>query len=98
MNQPPTPPPPPRDPNDVAMKQARLEIQMNEAKLEIIRSHRHQRESAVNRRFTFIVIFALSMGIAYIMDHKGYSPQMSVLGFLVVFCGVGGWWTFRKPY
>ena len=36
MNQPPAPPPPPQDPREVALRQARLEQQAMEAKLDIL--------------------------------------------------------------
>ena len=69
-----------------------------ESTLEIMRSHRQQRESGVNRRFTFILVFALSGGVAYVLDHKGYSPEVSIAGCVLTIVVVGGWWAFRKPY
>jgi hypothetical protein len=88
----------PSNPDEVAQKQARLEQMKMEAQLEIMRSHRQQRESTVNRRFTFLLVFALSAGVAYVLDHKGYSPQTSILGCVLTIVVVGGWWAFRKPY
>jgi hypothetical protein len=88
----------PSNPDDVAQKQARLEQMKMEAQLEIMRSHRQQRESTVNRRFTFLLVFALSGGVAYVLDHKGYSPQTSILGCVLTIVVIGGWWAFRKPY
>jgi len=89
---------PPSDPAEVARRQARIEQQMMESKLEIMRSHRQQRESTVNRRFTFLLVFAMSGGVAYVLDHKGYSPQTSILGCVLTIVVIGGWWAFRKPY
>jgi len=98
MNQPPEDQAQPQDPAEVARRQARLEQQAMEAKLQIMRSHREQRESTVNRRFSFVLVFALSAGVAYVLDHKGYSPQTSILGCVLTIVVVGGWWAFRKPY
>jgi hypothetical protein len=99
MNQPPSPNDQlPTDPAEVARRQMRLEQQMMESKLEIMRSHRQQRESAVNRRFTFLLVFGLSGFVAFALDHKGYSPQTSILGCVLTIVVVGGWWAFRKPY
>ncbi len=96
MNQ--SPNDPSRDPAEVARRQMRLEQQMMEAKLEIMGSVRRQRESAVNRRFTFILVFALAGGVAYALDHKGYSPEISIIGCVLTIVVVGGWWISRKPY
>jgi hypothetical protein len=98
MNQPPQPPHSPEpDRTEVLRQQARLEQQMNEAKLEIFRTHRQQRESTVGRRFSFLMVFALSALVAYVLDHKGYSPQISILGCVLTIVLVGTWWAYRKP-
>lgn len=89
---------PPPDPAEVARRQARLEQQMMESKLEIMRSHRQQRESTVNRRFTFLLVFALSGAVAWMLDHRGAKPEISVLGCVLTIVVVGGWWAYRKPY
>ena len=99
MNQPPPRPEgPPRDPDEVMRQQARLEQMMLESRLEIVRSHREQRESRVNRRFTFILCFALSGFVAFILDKKGFSPEQSFVGCVVTFVVIAAWWTYRKPY
>jgi VanZ family protein len=90
MNQPPE-----SDPAEVARRQARLEQQMMEAKLEIYRTSREQRESTVKRRLNFFLVFALSVSVAYVLDHKGYSAQTSILGFVLSIVVLGGWWAFR---
>jgi hypothetical protein len=33
-----------------------------------------------------------------VLDHKGYSPQTSILGCVLTIVVIGGWWAFRKPY
>jgi hypothetical protein len=96
MNVPPNEPQ--RDPAEVARHQMRLEQQMMEAHLEIMQTHRKQRESRVNRWFTFIMVFALSAGVAYALDRKGYGPEVSIMGCVGTIVVVGGWWAFRKTY
>lgn len=98
MNQPPAPPPQPQDPREVALRQARLEQQAMEAKLDILHMHRRQRESAVSRRFMFVLVFAFAGAVAYVLDAKGYSPQVSILGCVLTIVIVGAWWAYRKPY
>jgi len=96
MNEPPREQP--NDPAEVARRQMRLEQQMMESKLEIMRTHRQQRESAVNRKWSFFLVFALSALVAYVLDHKGYSAEISILGCVLTIVVVGGWWAFRKTF
>jgi Flp pilus assembly protein TadB len=98
MNNPQPPPTAPQDPDEVARRQARLEQMQMESHLEILRTRRQQRESGVNRRFTFFLVFALSGGVAWVLDHKGYKPEVSILGCVLTIVVVGGLWAFRKPY
>jgi hypothetical protein len=105
MNQPPPPPPPPyssqNDPpkeEDVAVKQARMEQMVLESRLEIVRTQRQQRESKASRRLMFITCFAVSGFMAFILDKKGYSPQLSFFGCVLTFVLIATWWTFKKPY
>ncbi len=98
MNQPPAPLPPPQDPAEVARRQMRLEQMAREAKLDIMQMRRRQRESAVSRRFMFVLVFGFAGGVAYVLDAKGCSPQVSILGCVLTIVIVGGWWVYRKPY
>jgi Flp pilus assembly protein TadB len=88
----------PQDPAEVARRQARLEQQMLEARLEILQSHRKQRESTQSRRLNFFLVFALSAAVAWIVDRKGYPPQIVIGSAVVTIVVFGGWWAFRKPY
>jgi hypothetical protein len=76
----------------------RLEQQAMEAKLEILKTHRQQRESAVSRRLMFVLVFGFAAAVAYGLDAKGCSPQVSILGCVLTIVIVGGWWAYRKPY
>jgi len=99
MMQPSSPPPPgEQDPAEVARRQARLEQQMNESRLEILRTHRQQRESTQSRRVSFFLVFGLSAAVAWILDHKGYPPQISVGGCCVTIVVVGSWWAYKSMY
>lgn len=88
----------PQDPDEVARRKARLENMMLESRLEILQTQRHQRESAVNRRWTLFLVFALSGGVAWVLDHNGQKPEVSIIGCMMTIAVVGGWWAFRKPY
>ena len=107
MKRPPVPPLPPNagsnvgqaeasDADEVARQKARLEQQMLEAKLEILRSHRQRREAAVSRRFSFLLVFALSGFVAFVLDRRGWSPAVSVLGCVLTIVTVGVFWAYRK--
>jgi hypothetical protein len=105
MNQPPHRPEYPAQrepekltPDEVAIKQARMEQMVLESKLEIVRMQRQQRESRVSRRMMFILCFAASGFMAYMLDKKGYSPQLSFFGCVLTFVLIAGWWTYKKPY
>jgi Flp pilus assembly protein TadB len=97
------PPPGPDAPSSEPMRQVdrqqyALEQQMMEAKLEIIRSHRQQKEARVSRVVFFIFVFAAAGLVAYVMDAKGYSPQASIGSCVATIVIIGTWWAYRKPY
>jgi len=76
----------------------RLEQQVYESRIEILRTQRERRESTQSRRITFFLVFGLSAAVAWILDHKGYPPQISIGGCVVTLVVVGTWWAFRKGY
>jgi hypothetical protein len=98
--------PPGRDPdpkaggslNEVERRQYALQQQMMEAKLEIIRSHRQQKEARVSRVVFFVFVFGASALVAFVMDAKGYTPAQSIGSCVVVLVVIGTWWIYRKPY
>jgi Flp pilus assembly protein TadB len=61
-----------------------------------MRLSRQQRESAVRRRSSFIVVFALAGLVAWYLDHKGYPPEKSIAGCVVTIVVVGALWAYRK--
>ncbi len=104
MNYQPLPPPTNKqeptkeqDPAEVARRQARLEQQMQEARVEILRTHRMQKESTSSRRMSFFLVFGLATAVAWIVDHKGYPPQVVIGSCVVTIVVVGSWWAFKKP-
>jgi hypothetical protein len=87
----------PSDPDEVARRQMRLEQLQMEARLQILQTSRERRESTVNRRFTLFLVFALSGGVAYVLDHMGQKPEVSIMGCMMTIAVIGGWWAYRKP-
>jgi Flp pilus assembly protein TadB len=82
----------------VDRQQFALEQQMMEAKLEIIRAHRQQKEARVSRLVTFLFVFAAAGLVFYVLDAKGYGPKVSILSSVAVIVVIGTWWAYRKPY
>ena len=82
----------------VERQQYALEQQMMEAKLEIIRAHRQQKEARVSRLVTFLFVFAAAGLVFYELDSKGYPPKVSILSSVAVIVIIGTWWAYRKPY
>jgi hypothetical protein len=106
----PPPPPPPRRPDfpqnpsqnitpeEVAIKQARMEQMVLESRLELVRTQRQMRESKVNRRLMFVTCFVVSGFMAYVLDKKGNSPEVSFLGCVLTFVLIAAWWSYKKPF
>ncbi len=92
------PPQQPRSPDEVARRQMQLEQLQMEAQLGILQTRRQQRESAVNRRWTFFLVFALSGGVAYVLDRSGQKPEVSIMGCVFTIVVVSAWWIYRKPF
>ncbi len=79
-------------------RQYALEVKMMEAKLEIIRAHRQQREARLSRTVILLFVFVLAGLVFYWLDAKGFSPKVSILSSIAVIVLVGTWWAYRKPY
>jgi hypothetical protein len=75
-----------------------LEQQVMEARLEIIRGHRHQREAQFSRVINFVFVFVAAGLVAFVLDAKGCRPIVSIGGSVAVIVVVGAWWAYRKPY
>lgn len=79
-------------------EQYMLEQRMMEAKLEAMRSHREQKTARVGRVVNLFLVFAVAGGIAFLLDAKGYSPQVSIGSSIVTLVIVAAMWAYRKPY
>jgi hypothetical protein len=71
---------------------------MMEARLEIIRSYRQQREARVSRLVTFLFVFAAAMAVFYGLEAKGVDWWICAVSSIGTLVAIGAWWAFRKPY
>jgi Flp pilus assembly protein TadB len=83
---------------EVQRRQHSLEQQMMEAKLEIIRASRQQKEARVSRVVTFIFVFVAAGAVFYGLEAKGVDFKVSAMSSIGVIVVVGTWWAYRKPY
>jgi len=83
---------------EVQRRQASLEQQMQEAKLEIIRARRQQKEAQVSRVVMFFFVFVAATAVFYVLQAKGVDFKTSALCSIGTLVAIGAWWVYRKPY